>query len=112
MGTADDALIRLEKQSIKMDPTSVGLISCKTVRLLNRSDIMVLPFTDIGFVALDSSSRCFVNRVNFVGRHALLTRRTQSFAQIVKLSFIATRPLKSMPLKDYPLKRKRTILAT
>ena len=40
-GTADDAMIRLEKSSINLENTSIGLISYKSVKLINRSDIMV-----------------------------------------------------------------------
>lgn len=40
-GTAEDAIIRLEKSSITLDNTSMGLISYKTVKLINNSEIMV-----------------------------------------------------------------------
>ncbi|KAJ3043944.1 hypothetical protein HK097_001621, partial [Rhizophlyctis rosea] len=40
MGTAEDANIRLEKSSMKMDNTYISLSSMKSIRIHNRSDIM------------------------------------------------------------------------
>ena len=40
-GVAEDAIIRLEKSSVRMDTTSIGLISVKTIKIINRSDISV-----------------------------------------------------------------------
>jgi hypothetical protein len=56
LGTAEDALIRLENSSIQMDSTSMGLISYKVVKLINNSDIMVIfLFKQQGQVLLERS---------------------------------------------------------
>nr|KAJ3422704.1 hypothetical protein HK105_006820 [Polyrhizophydium stewartii] len=40
-GTSDNANIKLERSSLRMESTSITLISSKSVRIFNRSDIMV-----------------------------------------------------------------------
>ena len=40
MGVAEDAVIRLEKPQVRLESTSIGLISTKIIKIINRSDIM------------------------------------------------------------------------
>jgi hydrocephalus-inducing protein len=68
IGNAEDANIRLEKGSLKLDSTYITLSSAKTIKIFNRSDILVghmsssslsQPLTNFGIKKVNFSWKMF-----------------------------------------------------